>query len=143
MKRLLLITLSILAMNSFQAQSLDTTLHYNCGGNLKVACEKRGKIQWMTRSYHFNGFINVAIRNGVVINEVKNFVRSGYISRGRQPRLVGLTMDGKYLLYESAEFFFRFPLEGYEPVMFAQKFNRPIGNDGSTYLWQELCSSTP
>jgi len=120
-----------------EAQSHDSTSRFRCAGSVKIACERGRKTIWRNRFYQLNGNVHLSVRDGQVLNETHNFVMTGFLQKGRQPRFTGISLDGQFALYENEHFYLRIPLEG-ETVYFMQKYFKPLGTNGSRDLWQPL-----
>lgn len=90
----------------------------------------------------FNVWQNTFVSNQNLVNETHNFNRSGYLSRGGRLRLIGLTADMEYILYENEMFFLKIPRETGGSIYFKQKMNVPAGSQDVLASWQLLCTSS-
>lgn len=120
-----------------RAQTFDTTLHFRCAGTVKIAKDRGRKTVWRERVYQINGHVHLAVRDGRVINETHNFVRTGYLWHNGRPKFSGLSIDGQFALYEAEYYYLKIPVNGTD-VWFMQKYNKPLGVGGSNQLWQRL-----
>ena len=133
----ILFAFMLLLSHQSEAQSFDTTARFRCAGSVKIACERGRRTIWRNRFYQLNGNVHLSVRDGQVINETRNFVMTGFLQRGRQPRFTGLSLDGEFALYENEHYYLRIPING-EKVYFMQKYFKALGADGSRDLWQPL-----
>lgn len=127
-----------------QGQGADKeTFECSCTGTVQVGePQRRGKIRWRQRQFMFNVWQNTFVSRNNLVNETHNFNRSGYLSKGGRLRLVGLTADMEYVLYENDLFFLKIPRKQGGNIYFKQKMNVPIGSQDVLAGWQILCTSS-
>lgn len=143
MRFLILVLFSFSLMNG-SAQADKKTFECSCTGQLQIVRDvKRGKVRYQQRTFQLNVWQNSFVANGNLVNETHTFNRGGFLSRGGRMKLIGLTADQGYMLYENSEFFLKVPRENGGAVYFRQKarINQAIQNDVAQ--WQMLCSTTP
>lgn len=142
--RFLILLLFSVSTFSAVSQADKKTFECSCTGQLQIVRDvRRGKIRYQQRQFQLNVWQNTFVANGNLVNETRTFNRGGFLSRGGRLRLVGLTADQGYMLYENSEFFLKVPRENGSPVYFRQKarINQAIQNDVAQ--WQILCTTTP
>jgi hypothetical protein len=133
----LLVFTFIATSQSSSAQSFDDTINFRCAGTIKIAKDKGRRTVWRERPYQFNGKVHLSVRDGVVLDETHNFVRSGFLLNNGRPRFVGLSIDSQFALYESDSYYLKIHVDDNQ-VWFMQKYSKPLGTNGSRELWQRL-----
>jgi len=125
--------------DEYPAQSFDKTMNFQCAGTVRIAKAKGEKTVWREKPYQFNGTVHLSVRDGVVLDETHNFVRTGYLLKNGRPQFVGLSMDSEFALYEGDSYFIKIQVNDND-AWFMQKYNKPLGKNGSRELWQRLSS---
>lgn len=106
---------------------------------MKIATWKWGKLKW--RSCYYQAVVDqhAVIERGEVINENHNFTFNGFLNRGGRLRMVGLTFDERYLIYQNDMYFLKVPLHPEDPLSFKQKIQGMVGSDSVLGQWQIIC----
>ena len=133
----LLVFTFMVTSQSSSAQSFDNTINFRCAGTVKIAKDKGRRTVWRERPFQFNGKVHLSVRDNVVLDETHNFVRSGFLLNNGRPRFVGLSIDSQFALYESDSYYLKIHIND-DQVWFMQKYNKPLGANGSRELWQRL-----
>ena len=133
----ILVLSSLFISEKFSAQSFDKTINFQCAGTVRISKARGDKSVWRDKPYQFNGAVYLSVRNGLVLNETHNFVRTGYLLKSGRPQFVGLSMDSEFALYEGDTYFIKIHLNEND-VWFMQKQNKPLGRNGIRELWQRL-----
>ena len=126
------------------SQSADRkTFECSCTGVVQIAeKQRRGKVRYRQRQFMLNVWQNTFVAGNNLVNETHTFNRGGFLSRGGRLRLIGLTSDMQYLLYENDLFFLKVPRATGDSIYFRQKLNGPIATQEVLSNWQLLCATT-
>jgi hypothetical protein len=141
MRTLLLITLSVLmSVPAFSQNADKMTFECSCSGMIQIAEQtRRGQVRYRQRQFMINIWQNTFVANNNLVNETHTFNRGGILSRGGKLKLIGLTSDMQYVLYENSEYFLKVPRATGGSVYFRQKTGGPVATQNEISGWQMLC----
>ncbi len=144
MRTLLVSVLLLLFTAPAFSQGADKeTFECSCAGTLQITEKnRRGQVRYRQRQFMLNVWQNTFVANNNLVNETHTFNRSGFLSRGGRLKLIGLTADMQYVLYENDVYFLKVPRATGGSVYFRQKLNGPVATQDVLSNWQLLCATT-
>ena len=118
------------------------TFECSCAGTVQIAEKKRrGQVRYRQRQFMLNVWQNTFVADNNLVNETHTFNRSGFLSRGGRLKLIGLTADMQYVLYENDVYLLKVPRATGGSVYFRQKLNGAVATENELSNWQLLCDT--